>query len=126
MTDTNGSSIIRVPNTAADMLPPKSASLVADCANFLRAHWPEIKPYYECISGAVPSMHGSLNLDDAACVFKVQAIARENGFPSLVAVPAVKLRHALRYAYRRNLGYSVTLLEKQYKQAKLEQRRKPA
>ena len=108
-----------VPATVEDMLPPKASSLITEAANFLRAHWDEVKPYYQSISGETASMHGSLTLDEAACVFKVQDIAKENGFAWLGSIPAVKLRRALRFGFKRNTGVPMRLLEAQYRRLQL-------
>ena len=115
----------RVPATVADMLPPKASSLITEAANFLRAHWEEVKEDYEVLSGERPSVHGSLVYDEAATVFKVQQIAKANGFAFLGSVPAARLRCVLRFGYRRNTGTSMRLLERQYRQLRLEQRRQP-
>lgn len=102
-----------VPATVQDMLPPKAADLNTEAANFLRAHWDEVKRYYQSISGETPSMHGASDLDEAACVFEIKRIAGLNGFALLGSVPTVKLRKALRYGYRRNTGHAVSALVKQ-------------
>ena len=113
---------VRVPATVADMLPPKQSTLITEAANFLRAHWDEVRPYYEFDLGESPSMHGSLMLDEAACVFKVQDIAQRNGFAFLGTVSAATLRRALRFGYRRNTGTPMRLLEAQYRRLRIEYR----
>ena len=113
----------RVPATVEDMLPPKASSLVTEAANFLRAHWEEVKEDFQVLSGEKPSEHGSLSLDDAACVFKIQKIAKANGFAFLGSVRTNKLRRALRFGYKRNSGTSMKLLFQQYKQLRIEDRR---
>jgi hypothetical protein len=110
----------RVPATAEDMLPPKASSLVTEAANFLRAHWDEVKPYYQSISGETPSKHGSSMLDEAACVFEVQRIAKANGFAFLGSVKTAKLRQALRTGFKRNTGTAMKVLEKQYRRLQIE------
>jgi hypothetical protein len=105
----------RVPATVDDMKPPKSSSLITEAANFLRAHWSEVKPYYQAISGEAPSLHGSGPLDEAACVFEIQRIAKENGFAFLGSVQTYKLRRALRWGFKRNTGVPMGQLEAQYK-----------
>lgn len=124
MTDqTEGASNYHVPATVADMLPPKASSLITEAANFLRAHWDEVKPFYQSISGEIPSKHGSLMLDEAACVFEVQKIAKDNGFAFLGNVKTVELRRALRFGFKRNTGTPMRLLEAQYRRLKIEHRK---
>jgi hypothetical protein len=101
------------------MCPPKPSSLITEAANFLRAHWDEVKPYYQSISGETASMHGSYQLDEAACVFKVQEIAKLNGFAFLGSLQAAKLRKALRFGFKRNTGVPMCHLEQQYKQLQI-------
>jgi hypothetical protein len=113
------SEIYQVPATVTDMLPPKASSLITEAANFLRAHWEEVKPFYQSISGEMASMHGSVVLDEAACVFKIQEIAKENGFAFLGSIQAAKLRRALRFGYKRNTGTSMRVLESQYKRLQI-------
>jgi hypothetical protein len=125
MTEQSSSLRIHVPATAADMLPPRASTLITETANFIRAHWDEVKPYYQCISGESPSMHGAADLDESACVFKVQEIARQNGFAFLGSVSTVKLRRALRFGYKRNTGTPMRLLFKQYRRFQIEQRVSP-
>lgn len=113
---------IHVPATVEDMLPPKPSTLITEAANFQRAHWGELKPYYECLSGERESMHGSYQLDEAATVFEVQRIARSNGFPLLATVSAAKLLRVMRFGYKRNTGTPMRLLQKQYTQLRIEHR----
>ena len=114
----------RVPATIEDMKPAKQSSLITEAAAFLRveAYYEMAKPFLQAISGEALTIHGSITLDEAAYVFKVQEIAKANGFAFLGTVPAVKLRRALRFAYKRNTGISVRLLEKQRKQLQIEHR----
>jgi hypothetical protein len=113
MTDT---SIYHVPATVDDMRPPKPSSLIAEAASLLRAHWTELKPYYQSISGEIPSMHGSVQLDEASCVFKIKEVADANGYAYLSSVKTVELRRALRFGFKRNTGVPMRMLEKQYRQ----------
>jgi len=110
-----------VPVSVEDMKPAKASSLITEAAAFLRVpeYYDVAKPYLQAISGEVPSIHGSVTLDEAAYTFKVQEIAKQNGFAFLGTVSANKLRRALRFAYKRNTGVSVRLLEKQRKQLQL-------
>lgn len=109
----------RVPATAEDMLPPKASSIIAEAANFLRAHWDEVKDDFAVLSGERPSEHGSFTYDEAACVFRVKKLASENGFAFLGSVKTTKLKNALRYAYKRNTGTAMRLLQQQYQQLRL-------
>jgi hypothetical protein len=111
--------IYHVPATVAEMRQPKASSLITEAANFLRAHWEEVKPYYLCISGEAPSMHGRVWLDEAACVFEVKRIATANGFAFLGSVPTNKLRTALRFGFKRNTGTPMRQLEKQYRRLQI-------
>jgi len=113
---------IHVPTSVAAMKPPRPADLITEASNFLRAHWDDVLPFFQAISGEVPSIHGSSNLDEAACIFKVQAMAVDNGYAQLGSVQAAKLRRAVRYAYKRNTGIAVYKLEQQ----RIEQRRELA
>jgi hypothetical protein len=115
--------IYRVPATAEDMRPPKPSTLITEAANFLRAHWDEVKPFYQSISGEVPSLHGSSQLDEAACVFEIKRIATENGFAFLGSVPTIKLRRALRFGFKRNTGTPMRVLELQYRRLKITHQR---
>jgi hypothetical protein len=114
----------RVPATTADMLPPKPSSLIAEAASFLRAHWDEVKPLYEVLSGERESVHGSQKLDDAHAVFEMKRIALADGYAVLGTVSTAKLRVAFRFGYLRNTGVAMHLLEKQYKQLQLEHRQR--
>lgn len=122
MTETTEGLRYRVPATVADMKPPKASSLITEAASFLRAHWDEVKPYYESLSGERESMHGAFDLDQAATVFEVKRIAMANGFAFLGTVPTVDLRRVLRFGFRRNTGTPMKLLEQQYKQLRIEHR----
>lgn len=107
--------IYHVPATVEDMKPPKASSLITEAANLVRAYYDEVKPYLQSISGEIPSMHGSVTLDEAAYVFKVKEIAQRNGFAFLGSLPAAKIRRALRFGFKRNTGTSMQVLEKQYR-----------
>lgn len=117
---------IVVPTSVADMRPPKPSSVITEAANFLRAHWEEVMPFYQSISGEIPSKHGSLSLDEAECVFEVKRIAGANGYAFLASIPTVRLRTALRFGYKRNTGTPMWKLEKQYKLLQIEHRRAAA
>ena len=117
------STIYHVPATAADLLAPKPSSLIAEAANFQRAHWDELKPFWQSISGEAPSMHGSLMLDEAACAFKAKQIATENGYAFLGSIPTADFWRAMRFGYKRNTGVPMKVLEAQYKQLRIEHRR---
>ncbi len=108
-----------VPATVAEMLPPKPASLRIEAANFLRAHHAEVLPDLRVLSGEAPSIHGSYALDEAACVFKIQAIAKANGFAFLGSVQAAKLLKALRSGYKYNTGTAMRVLKSQYKKLQI-------
>lgn len=110
-----------VPATVADMKPPKPSSYVTECANFLRAHWEgEAKPLFEVLSGEKPTEHGSLMLDEAAAVFELKRIAKENGYAFLGNLSTAKFRRVLRFAYRRNTGVPMRLLAAQYRRLQIE------
>lgn len=106
-------SLIRVPTSAEEFLPPKPADIITEAASFLREHWDDVKPFWAAISGEGSSRHGRLWLDEAALTFEVQRIVRSNGFNALGDAPSWKLWLALRRAYKRNTGIAVHLLEKQ-------------
>jgi hypothetical protein len=122
----NGSTaieMIHVPATVAELKPPKPADIITEAANLLRAHWDDVVAFYQALSGEAPSIHGSIMLDEAACVFKLQDIAQRNGFALLGAVNAATLRRAVRFAYKRNTGIAVGKLEAQNRRLRLEHRR---
>lgn len=121
-TEDTGVSLYHVPATVEDMKPPKPSTLITEAANFIRAHYEEVKPYLQSLSGENPSMHGSFPLDEAAYVFKVQHIAQQNGFAFLGALPAAKIRRALRFGWKRNTGTPMWMLEQQYKQLQITHR----
>jgi len=106
-------SLIRVPTSAEEFLPPKPSDLITEAASLLRDHWDDIQPFWAAISGEMPSRHGRLWLDEAELTFEVQKIVRSNGFNALGDAPSWKLWHALRRAYKRNTGIAVHQLEKQ-------------
>lgn len=106
-------SLIRVPTSADEFLPPKPSDLITESASLLRDHWDELQPFWAAISGEAPSRHGRLWLDEAELTFEVQKIVRSNGFNALADAPSWKLWHALRRAYKRNTGIAVHQLEKQ-------------
>src|SRR5262245_60582458 len=114
--------MIHVPETSEQLLPPRPADLVAEAARFERAHWDEMKPYWQAISGEAKTMHGSLSFDIAACTFEVQRIAGSNGFEVLANLNASELWQILRRAYKRNTGTTVGRLEKQNKALRKQER----
>jgi len=109
-----------VPATVEEMLPPTKSSIYNEAQNFLRAHWPEVKTYYEVLSGTKPSLHGAADLDEASCVFEVQKIAAANGYAHLSVISTHLLRKALRVGYKRNTGHPVRALIKQRRQLQIE------
>ena len=114
-----GTSVYHVPATVDDMKPPKPSSLISEAASFIRAHYEEIKPFYQAMSGEAPSIHKSFQLDQAAYTFEVKRIASQNGYALLGAVPTYDLWRALRFGWKRNTGVPMRLLEKQYKQLQI-------
>jgi hypothetical protein len=112
--------MIRVPLKAEEFKPPRPTDLITEAANFLRAHWDEIKPFFQAISGEAESIKGSLAFDEAACAFKIQEVAKANGFAVLANVSAARLWLALRYGYKRSTGVAVRQLEAQNKRLRLE------
>ena len=114
-----------VPTTVAEMRPPKQTSVIAEAANFLRAHWDDVKSYYQVLYGETPSIHGAYDLDEAACVFKIQEIAKANGYAFLGSLKAANLRHVLRFANKRNTGDRTSLLRSQYKQRQITHQAQP-
>lgn len=125
-TDDEAPGLIHVPANVEEMLPPKATDIITEAANFLRSHWQDVMPFFRAISGEAPSIHGSTNLDEAACVFEVQRIAKDNGFALLGEVKANALRLALRRAYKRNSGIAVRMLEAQNRRLRIEHRRATA
>jgi len=113
MTDTTNDGMLHVPATVADMKPPRAADLTTETANFLRSHWDEVVDFFKAISGELPTIHGSITFDEAACIFKIQKLASENGYDLLGTVHATKLRRVVRSAYKRNTGIAVKQLESQ-------------
>jgi hypothetical protein len=114
--------MIRVPETSEQMLPPKPQELNAEAARFLRAHWEEVKPWFQAMSGEKKSVHGSFGFDKAGCTFEVQRIAGANGFEALANVQADKLWQHLRAGYWQNTGTRVGRLEKQNRALRKEKR----
>jgi hypothetical protein len=112
--------MIHVPATVDDMLPPKQSDLITELSNLLRAHWDEVHQYYASISGEKPSIKGSVMLDEAACVFEIERIAKANGYAIANNVKAAEIRRAARYAYKRNTGVSLRLLEAQNRRLRIE------
>jgi hypothetical protein len=109
-----------VPATVADMRPPKPSSLITEGASFLRAHWEgEAKPLFEILSGEKPSEHGSFALDEAAAVFELKKVAKEDGYAFLGNLKSNIFRRVIRFAYRRNTGVPMRLLVKQYRQLQI-------
>jgi hypothetical protein len=111
-----------VPTTSAELKPPKASSLITEAASFQRAHWEELKPFWQAISGEVDSIHGSVQFDEAACAFKAKEIAATNGYAYLGSIPTAAFWRAMRFGFKRNTGMTVGRLEKQYKQIQLEHR----
>ena len=118
MTDTTGNGMIHVPATVSEMKPPRAADLTTETANFLRAHWEEVVGFFQAISGESPTIHGSITFDEAACIFKIQEMAKDNGYSLLGTVQASKLRRVVRSAYKRNTGIAVKALESQNRNMK--------
>jgi hypothetical protein len=124
MTDTHiatfgtGTGMIHVPKTAAEMKPPRPADLTTETANFLREHWDEVVAFFTAISGETPTIHGSITFDEAACIFKIQALAKDNGYSLIGTVPANRLRRVVRTAYKRNTGVAMRALENQNRNLK--------
>jgi hypothetical protein len=52
--------MIRVPLKSEEFKPARPTDLITEAANFLRAHWEEVKPFFQAISGEAVSIHGSL------------------------------------------------------------------
>jgi hypothetical protein len=117
MTDTSDG-MIHVPSTTADLQPPRPANLTVETANFLRSHWNEVVGFFKAISGEAPSIHGNITFDEAACIFKIQEMARENGYALLGDVQANKLRRVVRSAYKQTTGKSMKALEAQNRNLK--------
>jgi len=115
---------VRIPASVAEMQPPKSSSLISEAASFIRAHWDEVKPHYEVLSGDKPSKHGKYELDEAEYVFAVKKIASDNGYAYLDTVITAKLLNALRFGYRRNTGEKALSLRlrQQHRQRLIEDR----
>jgi hypothetical protein len=116
----------RVPTSVTEMKPPKKSSLIGEMTAFQRAHWEEVKDFFAMLSGEIPSAHGAADLDEAACIFEIQRIAKANGFAYLGTVPAAQLRTASRFAFKRNTGVPVKQLKKQRRQLQLEHKRQAA
>jgi hypothetical protein len=116
----------QVPATVDLMKPPKPADIITEASNFLRAHWDEVLPFFKAISGEEPTIHGNVTFDEAACIFKVQEIAKDNGYALLGSVQASRLRRVVRYAYKRNMGYAVRRLEEQNRMLRIEHKRQQA
>jgi hypothetical protein len=114
--------MIHVPTTAEEFNPPRPSDLTTEATNFLRVHWNELLPYFQMISGEIPSKHGSLRFDEAECAFEVKRKAEQNGFAVLGSVSTDKLWKALRRGYKRNTGVAVRALEKQNQALRIEQR----
>ena len=120
---TKTTSMIHVPTSVEEMRPSKAADLITEASNFLRAHWNEMRPFFQAISGEAPSLHGSLNFDEAACAFAIKEAAVANGFAVLGTVDDATMWKAVRYAYKRNTGTAVGALEQQNKRLRIEHRR---
>ena len=108
------------PQSADEFVEQKPADLIADATKFLREHWSEVRKFYAALAGVEPSIHGSTNLDEAACVFKIRDIASDNGFKAFDGVQTEKLRVAFRRAYKRNTGKSVNFLVEQNRLLRIE------
>jgi hypothetical protein len=115
--------LIRVPATVEEMVPPRPTDIITEMASFLRAHWPDIVGYFQAISGEIPSKNGKPWLDESECVFKIQALARDNGYSLLSGANAYAIWKAMRRAYKRNTGIPVWQLEAQCRRLLLERRR---
>ena len=113
-----GDGMIHVPATTADLKPPRPANLTVETANFLRTHWSEVVGFFRAISGEAPSIHGSITFDEAACIFKIQEMARENGYALLGGIQANRLRRVVRSAYKQTTGIHPKVLEDQNRQRK--------
>ena len=118
-TETNGT-MYHVPATVAELKPPRPADTVTEASNLLRSNWEELHQYLGAISGELPTIHGSRHFDEAGCAFEVQRIAKLNGYALLGDLSAAKLWTTLRFAFRRNTGVAVKLLEKQNARLRIE------
>jgi hypothetical protein len=128
MTDqTQGSGLprVRIPASVAEMQPPKASSLISEATSFIRAHYDELLPHYEVLSGEKPSTHGKFELDEAEYVFAAKKIASENGYAYLNTVITANLLRALRFGFRRNTGEKALTkrLKLQHKQRRIEDKR---
>ena len=112
-------SIYRVPATVEDMRPPPPSSIITEAANFLRAHWDEVLPFYQSMSGERPSMTGKFDGDEWKATFEMQRIASENGYAHIGSMQSNAFRRAVRFGYRRNTGVPMRLLAKQYRQLQI-------
>jgi hypothetical protein len=113
-------SLIHIPASTDEFRPPKPTDLITEAANMIRAHWEEIRPYFQMFAGEVPSKHGSLAFDEAECAFQIKDIAAKNGFAVLSNVTTAVLWKALRRGYYRNTGVAVRAIEAQNKRLRLE------
>jgi hypothetical protein len=115
-------SMIHIPETPAEFLPPKASSKIAEMRSLLRnpEHWAEVLPYLKALAGETASINGSANYDEAGCVFAVKEICQLNGYTLLANAKAAEISRIFKFAYKGVAGQSVRLLRKQGSQLRLE------
>jgi hypothetical protein len=118
-------SLIHIPETPDDFRPPKPSSMVAEMASLQRhpEHWAEVAPYLKAIAGQIASIEGSARYDEAGCMFKIKEICHSNGYTLLAKANVAKLAQLFKYAYKRNTGQTMKMLQKQGSQLRLEFKR---
>ena len=114
--------MIHIPESPAEFLPPKTSSKVAEMKSLLRnpEHYAEVLPYLKALAGETASINGSPIYDEAGCVFAIRDICGLNGYTLLADAKPAEISRLFKFAYRGNTGQTLKMLKKQGTQLRLE------
>jgi hypothetical protein len=120
---TDSTTLIHVPATAADLVPPSPADVLNEAMDLVRNHWDELHNFYTALSGETPSITGDADLDEAKLVFAIKNIATGNGFDVLGTLSEGALKKVHRKAYKKVANQTIGQLLKQSHRLRIEARK---
>lgn len=110
------------PELAGGTESPTHSDLNRVAEEFLRAHWDELKGYYEAIAVPNQTINGSAAFDEFGLVMKVRELAALNGSGVLSAIMPEDLKKRLRVGFRKVAnGVTVGQLVAQRKRLMIEE-----
>lgn len=114
--------IVQLPASQADLPPPSHASAIDEAEAMIRAHYDDIADLILSLAGLSPSINGSPKWDEAAMVFKLQAVAAANGYAILAAKNTSDLAWCVLWGFRRVTKHSLRAMQAQGNRLLIEQR----